>query len=491
MFNKVLVANRGEIAARIVSTLQDHGIEAYVTASDADSKSEITRKADGVIHLEGYQAIDTYLSIEKIVKKAKTNKIDAIHPGYGFLAENPDFAQKVIDAGMTFIGPTPYQMKSFGDKIEARKLAIKTDTPLIQGTKSEMNDEEIIEKSKEIGFPILIKAAAGGGGRGIRLVNKKEEITEQLQNAKTEAKLAFNDDRVYIEKYIPYARHIEVQVIGRGNGEILHFFERDCTMQRKNQKLIEEAPASIISRNKANEIHETAINLLSEIKYKNAGTVEFLMDLKDHSFYFMEVNARIQVEHPVSEMITGEDLIWRQIQVAAQEDLNLDQKDINYTGHAMEARINAENPYMNFNPSPGKINKIRHPIGAGVRVDSGISDYDEITSFYDPMISKVIVHSPNREATIRKMIHTLDNYIITGVHTTVPFIKNLISEKDFLTNNYHTKYLDSYKTSIPEEIINIARIVAGFSFNRSGENKDRINGKMTSSWKLSALPQGN
>ncbi len=448
MYSTVLVANRGEIALRVISTLQDHGIEAVVTASDIDKAAIPARTADRVLLLEGESALDTYLNIPIIIEKAKEMGVQAIHPGYGFLAENNDFARKVIKEGMDFIGPTPDQMFTFGDKLEARNIAINTDTPLIPGTTELMSDEELVEEAKKIGFPLLIKASAGGGGRGIRYVKSADEVAEQIKLAKSEARLAFNDDRIFLERFVPDGRHIEVQILGKGD-DVLHFGERDCTMQRKNQKLIEESPAPTISREKASEIHKTAVDLANGISYENAGTVEFLYDPVDQQHYFLEVNTRIQVEVPVTEMVTGEDLIWRQIQISAGEDINLEQKDINFKGHAIEARIYAENAYEGFTPSPGIISKIRHPIGAGVRVDSAVEDGCKISPFYDPMISKLIVHAHDRSAAIRKLSTKLDGYLVSGVHTTIPYIKNLIETEEFSTGKYHTKYLDSFDSSIP------------------------------------------
>lgn len=490
MFNKVLVANRGEIALRVLSTLQDHGIKSVVTASDPDLHSIPSRRADEILHLPGYTAVDTYLNIELIIEKALELGIEAIHPGYGFLSENSQFAQKVEEAGLNFIGPSAKQMRTFGDKIAARELAERTDTPLIEGTKGALSDEELEEMAKEIGFPILIKASAGGGGRGIRIVRSEEEWEEQLTNARKEARLAFNDDRVFIEKFITNGRHIEVQIMGTGDGKVLHFGERDCSMQRKNQKIIEEAPAPTISREKAAEIHEAAIGLTSEIGYRNAGTVEFLLDIATQNFYFLEVNARIQVEHPVTEYVTGEDLIWRQIQVAAGDDIGIKQEDISIKGNAMEARIYAEDPYKGFNPSPGKINRIKHPFGSGIRVDSAVEDGTEITPYYDPMISKLIVYAPNRNATIRKLSNTLDYYMISGVHTTAAYIRDLINQPDFKQNNYHTKYLDTYDNPVPEEMRTIARALAAANFKGQSKKTQTEQVSGISRWRTSTWPAG-
>ncbi len=488
MFKKILVSNRGEIALRVLTSLQDHDIRSVVTASDPDLNTAVTRRADEVIHLPGQQALKTYLNIELIIEKAVDLGVDAIHPGYGFLSENHLFAQAAEDAGIAFIGPSAKQMLTYGDKLRARAVAIKTGTPIIKGTDEELSIEEIKEKAKEIGFPLLIKASAGGGGRGIRYVSKIEELDEQIEMAKNEARLAFNDDRIYLEKFIANGRHIEVQIMGTGDGTIYHFGERDCTMQRKNQKLIEESPAPI-TRTKAKEMYESAINLTSETNYKNAGTVEFLYDPKTEEHYFLEVNARIQVEHPVTEMVTNEDLIWRQLQVAAGEDLDINQKRIRIKGHAIEARIYAENPYQNFIPSPGKISRIQHPIGAGVRVDSAIEDGSIVTPFYDSMISKLIVKAQTRDAAIRKMSSTLDKYLVSGVHTTIPYIRKLINSSNFKENKYHTKYLDTYETHIPKRIIELARVIAAFTSRGIHTGKEDKEEDQISKWRTSAWPK--
>lgn len=483
MYSSVLVANRGEIALRVISTLQDHGIEAVVTASDLDLHALPARRADKVLHLEGKTAFETYLSMDKIIQGAIKLGVHAVHPGYGFLAENPEFAKKVELSKIDFIGPNPDQMLTFGDKIQARKVAVKSNTPIIPGSDEKLSETEMLQKAKEVGFPVLIKASAGGGGRGIRFVKKAKYFTEELQIAKSEAKLAFNDDRVYLEKFIMNGRHIEVQILGDGNGEVLHFGERDCSLQRKNQKLVEESPAPSISREKAGEIQDKAVNLVQELDYKNAGTVEFLVE--GDNYYFLEVNARIQVEHPVTEYVTGEDLIWRQIQVAAGVSLNLSQKDIKMKGHSIEARVYAENPYDNFSPSTGKIRRIRHPFGPGIRVDSASEDGDEISPFYDPMISKLIVYAPNRTAAIRKLTSALDNYLITGIHTTVPYIKNLLQEREFSDLKYHTRYLEDYDTKIPNNILDLAR-VASTNIIKQRDVSLSSDKRSTSNWRQSA-----
>jgi acetyl/propionyl-CoA carboxylase alpha subunit len=440
------------------------------------------KRADKVLNLKGKTALETYLNMDAIIDGAANLGVHAVHPGYGFLAENPVFAKKVVESDIDFIGPTPDQMLTFGDKIQARKVAIKSETPIVPGSDENLSEKEMLQKAKEIGFPILIKASAGGGGRGIRFVKNQKSFGKELALAKSEAKLAFNDDRVYLEKFIAKGRHIEVQVMGDGNGEILHFGERDCSLQRKNQKLVEESPAPSISRERAAKIHESAVNLVKELKYKNAGTVEFLVDKENH--YFLEVNARIQVEHPVTEYVTGEDLIWRQIQVASGSEMNLLQSDIKLKGHSIEARVYAENPYDDFSPSTGKIRRIRHPIGPGIRVDSAIQDGDEISPFYDPMISKLIVYAPNRGAAIRKLASTLDNYLITGIHTTVPYVKKLITEKEFTSLDYHTRYLEEYESQIPDNILNIAR-VAATTVQSTGTQDRSENASTGSNWRNS------
>lgn len=489
MFSRVLVANRGEIALRILSSLKNHDVETVILSSPIDENSLPVRYAHQVIKFKDSIPAKSYLNQELIIDRAKDMGIDAIHPGYGFLAENVEFRKRVEKSGIAFIGPTVNQMQVLGDKIQARKTAIETNTPLLPGTTSGLSVEELQQKAKEIGYPILIKAAAGGGGRGIRHVQSPEDFETQATIAQQEARMAFGDDRIYIEKYLNNARHVEVQLLGKGDGEVLHFGERDCSMQRKNQKLIEESPAPTISRKTASKIQQTAIDLATHLQYANAGTAEFMV-ANNKDFYFLEVNTRIQVEHPVSEYVTGEDLIWRQIQIAAGDDINLQQKDITFRGHAIEARIYAENPYNNFMPSPGIARRVVHPFGAGIRVDSYIETNTEIPSFYDSLVSKLIVHSTDRPAAVNKLYNALDSYKITGIQTTLPFIKQIIRHPDFQQMNYSTKYLDTHMDNFPfpEEYKEYARAIATIFHHFKGNQEQKITVQATNHWKRSLFP---
>jgi acetyl-CoA carboxylase, biotin carboxylase subunit len=461
VFENLLIANRGEIAYRILSTARNHGIKTSIISSPIDLNSRAVKQANNIIQLSGNMPTESYLDIPQIIEKIKDSSIDAVHPGYGFLSENLMFRKEIEKLGITFIGPSLNDMDILGDKGKARETALKSNTPILPGTKSTKDIGILKQEAEDIGFPILIKAAAGGGGRGIRLVNNIDEFDSLAETAKNEAEAAFGDGNLFVEKYLQEAKHIEVQIIGFGNGEILHFGERDCSIQRKNQKLIEEAPATAITRDVAKEIYESAINLTSYVKYKNAGTVEFLVD-KNFNHYFLEVNTRIQVEHPVTEMITGQDLIYRQLQVAADVPLGLNQKDIKFNGHAIEARVNVEKPYQGFQPSTGEIFKVEHPNGPGVRVDSFIKSGSVIPNYYDSLVSKLIVHGANREAAISSLSYALRDYKITGVHTTIPFILQVLQDENFQTNKHHVKYLEANpdRFKIPDQILVEAKIKA-------------------------------
>lgn len=464
MFGSVLVANRGEIAYRIILTLKERGIESMLLVSPLDIDQLPARTADKVVLIDD-NPFEAYLSIERIVEEAKALGAHAIHPGYGFLSENPAFARAVENSGIKFIGPTSEQMSMFGDKLMARKIAIDNEIPVSVGSDTSLSDEEMLEIAENIGFPLLIKAAAGGGGRGIRLVEKLEELDENLHLARNEAKLAFKDDRVYLEKFIPNGRHIEVQILGFNPDMVLNFGERDCSLQRKKQKLVEESPAPNLPKVKRSRLHKYALNLTSSIGYLNAGTVEFLYDGKE--FHFLEVNTRIQVEHPVTEMVTGEDLVWRQLQIAAEMDPEISQKDITFKGHAIEARIYAEDPYSDFLPSPGKINNIVHPFGKGIRVDSSIVSGDEIHHYYDPLVSKLIAHTHSREASIDRLSSALDEYLISGIQTTSKFISDVIQSDDFRKVKHTTMYLDNSEFTVPAHIIRIGSLVSAYIYHKS------------------------
>ncbi len=491
MYNSVLIANRGEIALRIIHTLKAIDVESVILASPIDLNSLPVRLADRIIELPGNLPHESYLNYDYFLPIAKEMGVEAIHPGYGFLSENIEFRKAVDKHGLDFVGPTEENMRILGEKVPAREAARKSGTPLLPGSYEPREIDELFEIAKNIGFPVLIKASAGGGGRGIRLVEQEKDFMDMATLAAHEAQGAFGNREIFVEKYLRSAKHIEVQLLGTENG-VLHFGERDCTIQRKNQKLIEEAPAPSISRKKAKEIHESAVALGNTVKYMNAGTAEFLLD-EEGNHYFMEVNTRIQVEHPVTEFITGEDLILRQLQVASGSELNLEQKDIRFKGHAIEARIYAENPYDNFRPSPGQIRKLRHPMGPGVRVDSHAEPNSIVPNFYDSMIGKLITYGPSREIAIRKLVYSINQYKITGIHTTLSYIRQILETKEFQTLAYYTKFLESNPTSlrIPEEIVDAARGAAVLMFRNmgGGENGNELNETIPNDmfWKRSYL----
>ena len=487
MYSTVLVANRGEIALRILNTLQEHNITSVILCSPADANSLPVKCADNHILLPADEVKNSYLNIDFIVEEAGNYGVDAIHPGYGFLSENVEFRQKVETAGIAFIGPNVKQMKHFGNKLLARKLAIEAAVPLLPGTNASHSVEELQEEAKRIGYPIIIKAIAGGGGRGIRPVYSEAEFIMQAEVAMKEAKASFGDSRIYVEKLLQDAKHVEVQILGNGD-EILHFFERDCTLQRRRQKIIEEAPSPNISRKFARKIHSATINLASSMGYSNAGTVEFLVDSKEN-FYFMEVNTRIQVEHPVTEMITGHDLIWNQILITSGEFPQVKQADIKLTGHAIEARVYAENSYAGFIPQIGDIKRVCHPVGANIRVDSYVEDGYKIPEFYDSMIAKLIVHAERREFCIAKILRALVRYKITGIHTNLSFLSQLLGNQDFQSLNYNINYVEENieKFAIPEELKLLARAISSVSSAKK-ESKIEQEISQNTAWKNSLLP---
>lgn len=491
MYNSVLIANRGEIALRILHTLKSIGIESVILSSPVDMNSLPVRLADRVIELPGDLPQDSYLNFDYFLPIAKEIGVDAVHPGYGFLSENISFRRAVKTHKLDFVGPTEENMRILGEKVPAREAARKAGTPLLPGSYEPREVDELFEIAKNIGFPVLVKASAGGGGRGIRLVEKEEDFMKMATLAAQEAQGAFGNPEIFVEKYLRSAKHIEVQLLGTEQG-VLHFGERDCTVQRKNQKLIEEAPAPSISRRKAAEIHESAVALGDTVKYMNAGTAEFLLD-EEGNHYFMEVNTRIQVEHPVTEYITGEDLILRQLQVASGEDIGIDQKDIHFKGHAIEVRVYAENPYNNFQPSPGQIHKLHHPMGPGIRVDSHAEPFSMIPNFYDSMIGKLISFGPTREIARKKLVNAINDYQITGIHTTLAYLKQILETAEFRNLNYNTKFLESQppSLSIPRVLIEVAMAGAVLSL-QADKPAERESGEgMVSGdqfWKRSYFP---
>ena len=447
---KVLIANRGEIAVRIIRTCRERGIGTVAIYSDVDQLSPHVLIADESVPLEGISSTDTYLNQNKVIEAARLTESDAIHPGYGFLSENASFARRCSEEGFIFIGPSPESIEMMGDKTRARELIAKSGVPYPPGSKSEIsNIEEGKKIAEQIGYPVLIKAAAGGGGKGMRIIHEPDSFEAGFKTARSEAKNAFGDDRVFVEKYLEEPRHIEFQIFADQSGKTVHLFERECSIQRRHQKVVEEAPSPIIDSKLRAMMADAAISVAKSCKYTGAGTVEFMVD-KHKRFYFLEMNTRLQVEHPVTEMITGLDLVGLQIDVANGKPLPFSQKDVQQRGHAIECRIYAEDSMNQFLPSTGLLLRHRIPSGPGVRVDAGIEEGGEVSIHYDPMISKLTVHAADRDQAIRKMLRALSEYEIGGVQTTIPFCKFVLNSKSFIEGEYDTHFVqDNYK---PEEI---------------------------------------
>ena len=444
---KILIANRGEIACRIIDSCKKLNLLSIAVYSDIDKNSKHVRKADESIHIGGSKAQESYLSITKIIDAAKKLNADAIHPGYGFMAENAEFAQKVIDSGIIWIGPKPNTIISMGNKDMARELAIRNNLPICPGLNNEELKKDGLEKKcNEIGFPILIKASAGGGGIGMQIANNYEQLVQSIEKTKNLAKKAFGNSDIFLEKFISNARHIEIQVFGLGEKKALHFYERDCSIQRRFQKIIEESPAPKIEQSTIDEMAKSAVNFVTNQKYEGAGTIEFIYDIDSKKFYFLEMNTRIQVEHPVTEAITNFDLVAMQIKFALKMDINLiEQNKINKSGHAVECRLYAEDPTKNFLPSPGKITKLKIPnIGlTNIRLDIGVDEGDEISFYYDPMIAKIISKGANRNESINNMINYLNELEIHGIHTNKSFLVSVLQNKYFEEANYNTKFIEN------------------------------------------------
>jgi acetyl-CoA carboxylase biotin carboxylase subunit len=442
MFQKVLIANRGEIALRVIRACKELGIATVAVFSEADRECLHVRFADDDVCIGRPPSRDSYLNIPRIIAAAEITGADAIHPGYGFLAENAEFAEIVRTSGIAFIGPTPDQIRKMGDKAAARKLAQELKVPTVPGSPGPVESlDDALPIAEQIGFPVIIKAAAGGGGKGMRVATDTEAFTQAFNLARQEALAAFGSDQVYIEKYLARPRHIEIQIMGDLHGKVMHLCERDCSIQRRHQKLVEEAPSPALTQELRDAIGAAAVRLAESIQYAGAGTIEFLLD-QDGSFYFMEMNTRIQVEHPVTEMCTNFDLVKEQIRVAAGEPLSLVLHGNRLRGHAIECRVNAEDPARNFQPSPGLITAFHPPGGPGVRVDTHIYHGYTVPPYYDSLLAKVIVHGNDRDEAIARMRQALDSFIIEGVTTTIPFLGRVMRHPDFVAGNVDTKLLE-------------------------------------------------
>jgi acetyl-CoA carboxylase, biotin carboxylase subunit len=440
---RILVANRGEIALRIVRAARSLGIETVLAASAADRDSMAAREADSVVVIGPPAARDSYLNPRLIVHAATATGCDGLHPGYGFLSERQSLAAMCDEAGVVFVGPTRDSIEAVGDKLSARRLARAAGIAMTPGSEKLGTAAEAVAFAEGIGFPVVTKASAGGGGRGMVVARDPKALADGFQRASIEAKEAFGDGTLYIERYVERARHVEVQLLGLGDGRVLHFGERDCSLQRRYQKMVEEAPAAALPETTRNRLHKAAVDLLAAIRYRNAGTVEFLYDVERDDFYFMEVNARIQVEHPVSEMITGVDLVRLQLKIAGGEPLRIQQHDIAPRGHAIEARIIAENPDRGFAPSPGRIRVWRPPHGEGIRLDTAMEEGADVPPFYDSMIAKLIVHAHDRSAAVERLRAALESFVVEGISTNIPFLRAIAAHPDFLDNRVDTRWIES------------------------------------------------
>ncbi|MEH7510898.1 acetyl-CoA carboxylase biotin carboxylase subunit [Priestia megaterium] len=445
MIQKLLIANRGEIAVRIIRSAKELGIKTVAVFSEVDREALHVQMADEAHCIGPATAKDSYLNTINLISVAVLTQCDAIHPGYGFLAENADFAELCKECGIKFIGPSAETIRKMGAKDVARETMISAGVPITLGSNGTIkNIDEAVKVANNIGYPVIIKATAGGGGKGIRIAQNEQELLEGIRITQQEAEAAFGDPNVYLEKFITDFRHIEVQILGDNYGNVIHLGERDCTIQRRLQKLVEETPSPGINNKMREKLADISIKAARAVEYSGAGTIEFIYDLQEQKFYFMEMNTRIQVEHPVTEMVTNVDIVKEQIRIASGEKLRYRQEDISFTGWAIECRINAENPNKNFMPSPGTIKTYLPPGGGGVRVDSAVYTGYTISPYYDSMVAKVITVGENRQEAVDRMKRALNEFLITGVETTIPFHLNLLNHETFVSGNFNTRFLDLY-----------------------------------------------
>ncbi len=442
MLKKVLIANRGEIAVRIIRACRELGISTVAVYSEADKTALHRSLADEAVCIGPAPSAKSYLNIKAIIEAACLTGCDSIHPGFGFLSENSHFAKICEEIGIKFIGPSHTLIDLLGNKSKAKQTMKNAGVPVVPGSDGLVNSKkEAIEIAKQIGYPVMLKASTGGGGKGIRIVREEEELKKAYDLVKQEASVSFGDDSLYMEKYIERPRHVEIQILGDEHGNVVHLGDRDCSLQRRNQKMLEESPSPAISEKTRKQMGEVAVKAAKEIGYYNAGTIEFLVD-KDQNFYFMEMNTRIQVEHPVTELVTGIDMIKEQLKIASGEKLSFEQKDITFTGHSMEVRVNAENPRKNFMPCPGKITELHLPGGNGIRVDTAIYAGYTVPQTYDSMLAKIIVHANTREECIQKMKSALGECVIEGIDTNIDFLLQILENKDFVENHYDTSFIE-------------------------------------------------
>jgi len=490
MLKKILIANRGEITVRIIKACQEMGISTVAVYSEADRESLHVQMADEAVCIGPAPAIESYLNMERIIQVAHQMKAEAIHPGYGFLAENADFAKKCEQENIIFIGPNSKALKLVGDKVRSRQTMEKAGIPIIPGMKSIPKDiSEYNKEAQRIGYPVMIKASAGGGGKGMRIVYEEKELKSSLEAGMREAKSAFGDESVYLEKYIEEPRHVEFQALADNQGNIVHLFERECSIQRRHQKIIEETPSPALDPAFRAKMGETAKKVIEVSGYNNAGTVEFLLD-KNKNFYFLEVNARLQVEHPVTELTTGVDLVHQQISIASGEKLSFEQESLDQKGHSIECRIYAEDPLNDFLPSSGKVLFLKEPQGPGVRHDCGIYSGSEVPIYYDPILAKLIVWAENRELARQRMVNALEDYVILGIKTTIDFLKDVISHPQFKAGKTTTGFIKTYfdewegkkKTGKNLEVALIASAFDSLSSTQPRKGEEALQKEMFSPW---------
>ena len=487
--NKILVANRGEIALRVMRSAKEMGIKTVAIFSEADRNAPFVKYADEAVCVGPPPSSESYLRVDKIIEVCKELGVDGLHPGYGFLSENADATRKITEAGITFIGPSPEAMELMGDKLKAKDTVKDYNIPMVPGTDEAIEDIPAAKKiAEEIGFPILIKAAAGGGGKGMRVVERANEFEEQMDRAVSEAVSSFGNGAVFIEKYVGSPRHIEIQVLADTHGNIVYLFERECSIQRRHQKVIEEAPSSVLTPEIRKAMGECAVDVARSCDYVGAGTVEFLLE-NNKDFYFLEMNTRLQVEHPVTEMISGMDLVKEQIKIARGEKLSFSQEDLKINGHSFEVRVYAEDPMNNFLPDIGKLNRYERPEGMGIRVDDGFEEGMQIPIYYDPMISKLITHGKDREEARVRMLRAIEDYKISGVETTLSFCKFALEHEAFISGDFDTHFVGKYFS--PEVLIKndseteevAALFVAKLYEEGNKKEVEEVSNEVKSKWK--------
>ena len=499
MFTKVLIANRGEIAVRIIRTCRELGIRTVAIYSEPDAESLHVRMADEAVCVGPAASSQSYLKVEAIVNAALAVKAEAIHPGYGFLSESPDFARAVTSAGLTFIGPTPEAMEIMGSKTSARRAAVEAGVPIVPGIVEPLRSfEEASATAGKFGYPVMLKAAAGGGGKGMRLVTGEDELRSAFETAQAEAAAAFGDSSLYIEKAVERPRHIEIQIFADTQGNVVHLGERECSIQRRHQKVIEECPSPINDPELRRRMGEAAVKIGRQVNYTGAGTVEFLVADATREFYFLEMNTRLQVEHPVTELVTGRDLVREQFAVASGVPLSFKQEDVDWQGHAIECRIYAEDPANNFFPSPGTISHLQEPAGPGVRIDSGVRRLSEVSIHYDPMIAKLAVWGRTRGQAIERLRRALGEYEVSGITTTLPFFREVVNDQEFVAGRLDTGFIAQFnerraanERATPSQVeIDLAAIAAALSYSSQQSSYQNSSHTSMSRWKLAGRVAG-